>query len=333
MRRFGVLLSAAVAVMVGSTGASAATPAAHRLGTVPGGVSGGMALVNRTLYVSGGVERDDGVPTTRLSRVSAGRTVLAQRDFVGIASAPAVGDGHLWVTTSSGARGVVQAESGFLFRFDPLTLRRTGRVEVGQNASQPVVGAGWVFVAVGDDILRVDADWLRITARHTFRTGNAPDRVTRLAFADGWLWVLDDPNGEPGATRVLRIDPGTMTQSVETTVPGHDFAFAVGSSRVWVAYTPATGGTWVREIQVSTGRVKVDRRLSLLPYALYDVSSDAANNLWYLTAAGSIGKVSPDGSRTTSSVDLRPLHPTQLVASRSRVAVATDHGIEELAPS
>jgi streptogramin lyase len=130
----------------------------------------------------------------------------------------AAGDGHVWVATASGARGV-----------DVASLRAGPWVRLGHRAEDLAVAGGvaWIVDRPRDRLVRVDAaTGHRAGAPVPFR------HPARVAAADGWLWVAS------GSGRVLRLDPHTgraVGRALLARTRGWTSGVAVGGGSVWVA--------------------------------------------------------------------------------------------------
>ena len=289
----------------------------------------GLAMAGARSYVT---SLNVNAPTsvTRLSLVAPDGTTTAHRNIGALTTGPIVGSGAIWLVTSSETDGAVQANSGLLVRNDPATLRQTGTVFVGDHSLSVVAGLGAVWVVVGNQVLRIDPHRLVVTARHTFRSGNNIFRPATLQVAGGALWLLDDHNGDGAPTRVLRINPSTMQQLTIDTLPGQDYHFVAGGSRVWAVGD--TAPVLATEFDAETGLRLLSRPVTTLPYGIRSAAADAYNNLWFLTNAGKLGRLAGNGTVFGTAISLFGSHPVVIAASTSRVAVIVSAGVNELAP-
>jgi hypothetical protein len=144
-----------------------------------------------------------------------------------------VGHGAVWVISSS---------AGTLYRINPRSVRRSGKVDVGKRAGRPAVveGIGVASASGGGQTTFVNPRDLTIDG---LDSNCCPPDQGELATLRGWLWSYDSPTGSvyrqhgageaPRAIRVVRSNPvagGPCLTSI-----------AVSRGAVWVTAALPTG--------------------------------------------------------------------------------------------
>ena len=303
-RHFGLLGLASVLVVTTAVpaAATASTPTASVAQWLPG-----LTQFTSSGPGSGGYATrpasDQANADTVLTRVSGAGRPLARTVVPPTGtSAPLLAGGSVWLLGTSGAHGADQPDGGLLLRFDPTTLKLTGSVAVGDRYQAVAAGLGQIWIVVGNQLLRVDATTMAVTARSTFRHGYSYFNLNVLQLAAGYVWLLDDTN-DGGPARVIKVNPRTMQERVVAVLHGVGGTFAAGASRLWLTYNAGSGGTRVREIDAATGRTVLDRVLSKRRDVVRALASDPRNQLWYLTASGLLGRVSPLGTVVGHAVE------------------------------
>lgn len=130
---------------------------------------------------------EGGGPTTLVRVEPRGATSTEVAHFEGAVVDLAIGEGHLWV--------LERGDQTRLLRIDPDSGAIERTVRVG-SAHQMTIGAGSVWIAVGRDVLRLDASSLR--DRGIVETSRP---IERLEAGAGAVWI--DPVSGP----VMRIEP------------------------------------------------------------------------------------------------------------------------------
>jgi streptogramin lyase len=148
----------------------------------------------------------------------------------------AVGEGAVWVMDS---------ESALLYRIDPASSTVTGKVDVGEEAGEPVAGDGFVWTSTErPGLLRVDPRTLRVTGvipgppSDTQPLGAGTASPFDVAFGEGSVWWNSLRSGT-----VSRVDP--QTGKIVSTIRlagGNLFvpsaSIAAGAGAVWVTVSP-----------------------------------------------------------------------------------------------
>jgi hypothetical protein len=180
------------------------------------------------------------------------------------------------------------------------------RIRIDGFAEGLTFGAGALWMAAGDRLLRIDPVSGRIAA--SIPIAPKDSGPAGVAFGAGAVWV---PVAVPGS--VWRVDPAS--NKVVARIPlGESLAgfigVAVSDGTVWITSGEQRGGILIR---VDSRRNRVTARLPLL-----GVPSDVAANrssVWIATTSGQVLVVEPGRGRTIGAVETGgPLGFTQTVA-------------------
>jgi hypothetical protein len=185
-------------------------------------------------------------------------------------------------------------------------------IPTGGFAYGMAAGAGALWVAGSDEVLRVDPATDTVAARVPVgATGSGPAGVAVGAGAvwapvavPGALWAID-PDGDKVTARIPLGGPLTGTVSVAAT-----------RDAVWIgagedsAGTPGSGG---RLLRVDRGRKRVVADIAL-PAAPVAIAADSSAT-WVATARGQVLMVSAKRNRVTATIDAGgPLNFNQTIA-------------------
>ena len=199
----------------------------YRLDQEPRGVAAGFGAV--WVVVRG----KQGSQLVRIDP-SAGR-VTRRLHFPASSPIDSIGVGH-------GAVWVVSSSAGTLYKINPRSVRRTGKIDVGKRAGRPAVLEGIAVASAsgGGQTTFVDPRYLTIGLVDSHC---CPPDQGELAALHGWLWSYDSPTGSvyrqhganeaPREIRVVRSNPvagGPCLTSI-----------AVSRGAVWVTVAPPTG--------------------------------------------------------------------------------------------
>lgn len=175
--------------------------------------------------------------------------VTAQDDPLGsdVYGRLAVGEGAVWLLDDESS----------LIRIDPTTNTVTGTIELEGDPWSLEVGAGSVWVLIGEEpspvdapntrygrVLRIDPETLEVTPTARISDVLLPGFGRPLAFGEGALWVTNQ-----GA--VTRIDPDSGVISAAIPVPGSGcgpLAIGFGDGKVWISFS----GAWLTAIDPTT---------------------------------------------------------------------------------
>jgi hypothetical protein len=184
------------------------------------------------------------------------------------------------------------------------------KVRIGGFAEGLTFGAGSLWMAAGDKLLRLDARTVRIVAR--VPVASQDSGPAGVAFGAGAVWL---PVAVPGS--VWRVDP--VSSKVVAKIPlGVSLAgfigIAVSDDMVWVTsgeeQAGRRGGILIR---IDPRHNRVTARLPL-PAVPSDVAA-RPDSVWIATTSGQVLVVEPGRGRIVGAVDTGgPLGFTQTVA-------------------
>jgi outer membrane protein assembly factor BamB len=186
------------------------------------GVAGLAALAVLLAVALPGHGSHTSTPSPRLPQ----RLQLVTQRFLGTTNSPpiAVGGGSVFVAVW---------DSGELLRLDPVTLKTTGRLQVGAARSGPLslaYGAGslWVLNFADSSLWRVNPTTMKRTLRVPL--GVQPSQVF---VGDGSIWVTECCTTDTTANRqkLVKLDPttGATLGSVKLPGDGETVELAVGA--------------------------------------------------------------------------------------------------------
>lgn len=211
------------AVWVISLGAETLTRLNPDTGSVGPTVSTQGGPTNVAVDADGTIWVLNQFPEGTLVWIDASGSTLADKQDVGAGTNDmAVGEGAVWLTNE-----VDQT----LLRFDPQTNDLDTVLSARELKAPPqgvAVGGGFVWIATGRDVLRldpVDGEVDRTSLRF---------RVSDIAFGEGSLWASHISDDE-----VSKIAPGTLS-ALSIEAPDAPGDIETGSGYVWVAH-PARG--------------------------------------------------------------------------------------------
>lgn len=202
--------------------------------------------------------------------------------------AVAAGLGGVWVTNN---------DDGTVSRIDPRTNRLDATIRVGAYPDAVAVGAGAVWVVArgeGGDIntdfvKRIDPDAEAVTDATKVIAGDYV--VGSIAVGAHGVWAVanagEHVDGEPYATRIVRIDPATrkVVARVDVSVAGEAFDVAAGDTAVWVTGfdSDREGSGTVLRIDPATNRI-----VARIPLAFPRCAVADSSGVW-VTSVGQAG--------------------------------------------
>ena len=216
-------------------------------------------------------------------------------------------DGKVWFLTTSDA----PARVGVLAQgIDVTTGKSAAPLLVSRSVSVRGMAAGdgalWIGDTVNSKVYRLD---LRTKHVATYAIGGSVDD---LAFADGYLWVLDEEGGT--LTRLAARDGARTKFPLDTA--GTLSSLGVGGGYVWI--TDDTGGVvWRVPTDLSSVRsIAVGARPDDVVYA--------SGNVWVANYGdGTVSKVDPGLAQETARYPVG-IQPRALAAANGTVWVVGD---------
>jgi hypothetical protein len=186
-------------------------------------------------------------------------------------------------------------------------------VATGGFSNGMAAGAGALWVAGSDEVLRVDPATDTVTARVPIRaTGSGPAAV---AVGAGAVWL---PVAVPGALWGVDPDANRVTARISLGGPLRG-AISVSATRdtVWVACCgeagAGTAGSGGRLLRVDPTRKRVVADIAL-PGSPVAIAADASA-AWVATAGGQVLMVNPKRNRVAATIDAGgPLGFNQTIA-------------------
>jgi class 3 adenylate cyclase len=179
-------------------------------------------------------------------------SLVGQIHAQSLVSTVAVGQGAIWAAGNVG-----------ITRISPATDKVEATIPYDTGSDKPItiaVAGGNVWMLVTDgQLIRVDAGTNRITRRLQVGITGAD-----LAVSPGALWVLD-----PGAEKVLELNPKTGRILRRIRVAGNLERVVVGSGKIWVmdesagVVTPIEPATGVSQAPIRVGTDPVDMAFGL----------------------------------------------------------------------
>ncbi len=127
-----------------------------------------------------------------------------------------------------------------LLRIDPATNRVTGRLTVGAPTTLATGGGSVWVTTISQHLLRIDSRSVKLTA-----SPELSRTAIGASFGDGSLWLVD------GSPNLVQIDPLTLAADPVTSGLQSITAVAAGAGSVWLG--SEDGG--LRRIDASTGDV------------------------------------------------------------------------------
>ncbi|HEX8858851.1 MAG TPA: hypothetical protein VGC06_07095 [Actinomycetes bacterium] len=285
-----------------------------------------MALGAGSLWVAAEASNQ----VVRVDQVSGLATgVIPVRQPLGIAA----GYGAIWVTSFG--------EHPALLRIDPVSLRVTARISIGDIAATVAAGAGAVWVACGEgngpSVQRVDPATGQVTAR----IGLASRVVTgcgvwNVAVEGRWAWVGDEAGSlwriGTADNRAHKL-PVSLSGSSSWAQPG---SVVAASGMVWAASNlellrldPASGRAVVRLGAAGRGTGGGSG-------VAVTVVPGRPGTVWWASSAG-LRRV--DSHRNQVTMTIPKPYPAgstviqDLVAGASRLWAITDQGVVRIDPT
>jgi serine/threonine-protein kinase len=144
-----------------------------------------------------------------------------------------VGHGAVWVVSSS---------AGTLYRINPRSVRRSGKIDVGEGAGRPAVVEGIVVASAsgGGQTTFVNPRSLSIDL---LDSNCCPPDQGELATLHGWLWSYDAPTGSVYRQHGASVAPREIPVVSSKPVAGGPCLTSIAVSRdaVWVTVALPTG--------------------------------------------------------------------------------------------
>jgi serine/threonine-protein kinase len=229
-------------------------------------------------------------------------------------------DGIAGMTVGLGAVWIVDGTKPLLLRIDPqyLTIQKISLSKYAKQGdidytapTEATVGDGSVWVALANQVIRVDPKRLRVI------TSIPVSSADLLAFGDGNLWV-----GRSNESSISEIDP--RVNKVVRTLKLRDWvgSVTVGGGSVWASVTP-DDTVW----QFDDGNGSFQRT--------YDVGHGAGSLAWFeggLWAGAQGGLARIDGATNELSTYPIVVNPVTLEPGNGVLYVTTDRSPPKLSP-
>ncbi len=183
------------------------------------------------------------------------------------------------------------------------------KVRIGGFAEGLTYGAGSLWMAAGDRLLRLDAATVRVVA--SIPIASEDSGPAGVAFGAGAVWV---PVAVPGS--VWRIDPASnkVVARIQLGVSLAGFiGVAVSENMVWITSGEQDGRRGGTLIRIDPRRNRVTAKLPL-PAVPSDVAA-RRDSVWIATTSGQVLVVEPGRGRIVGAVETGgPLGFTQTIA-------------------